>query len=545
MKIEKLTDVAVVLEPKDRMVAGLDLLSRTVQTTLGPAGQFVGLQMKLGQPTYTKDGVNVARHVWSEDPVENSAIQTVVGAAMEMNNLIGDGTTTTVILAVELARQLLQLTGRDYRETLAHLRRYFNVATDAVKERIVTIENKLGTLKAVATIACNGDEVLSTLVAEAVHAVGRDGVVAFQDSPSGEPYYEVTQGMIFDRGYASSHFLVQDDQAGKIDFGGQPDEACLVFVSADTLAEAEEVLPILQTVDHIGQPLLLIAPDIVGNALGMMIINRKQGRVHSCAIRAPGSGERRLRMLEDIALATGGRLFATNHGKDIREFTPNDVMEHLGKAGRVLISDKRTVLFDAGGEEEVVEAHIASLKQAAEDNPHERKRYQERIAQLAGGVGSVFVPGYNNAEKAAHRFLVEDGISACMAALRGGILPGGCCAFKVMLQAVRGIEPKGLNDVRAKEIFLKTVTRPVELLIANALEGGEPGHDTFDMMGRFLREKRPNWGVDISTMQFANLDKTKIWEPALVPLTALRIAFSCATTLGNTKAMIVQRGNKK
>ena len=544
MRTDELKDVAVVHEPMDQMVSGIDTLSRTVQATLGPAGQFVGLEMKIGPPTYTKDGVTVAQHVWSPDPVENSAIRTVVGAALEMNHHVGDGTTTAVILAVELAKQLLKLKGKDYQETLRHLKDYLNTATDAVKEHIQD-DVPGDVLLDVATVSCNGDREIAKIVSDAVMEVGKDGVVTFQDSPSGEPYYEISPGIVIDRGYATAHFTTKDDAQGKIDFGGKPDEACFVFVSADGFAEADEVLPLLETAQATGQPFLIIAPEVTGNALGMLIINRKKGVAHSCAVRAPASGEERLRILEDIAVATGGRVFATNQGKDIREFTQADVLEYSGKAGRVIVSDKRTIIIDAGAEDEDVDAHIEQLHELAAQNPFDKKKYEKRIAFISGGIGTVFVPGYNSAEKGARRFLVEDGIAACMAALRGGVVPGGCCSFKKMIQVVSEDKPEGVNQERARDIFLKVVKRPMELLISNAVEGGNPSDGTYAMMTQLISKKAFDQGLNVRTMTFGNLPKMGVWEPALVPLTALKIAFGCATTLGNTRAMIVQDKAKK
>lgn len=544
MKIEEIENIAVVLEPKDAMIRGLDLLSKTVQVTLGPAGQCVGLNMKISAPTYTKDGVTVARNVWSKDVIENAAIQTVIGAANEMNALVGDGTTTTVILTCDLAKNLLSLGGKDYPEVLHHLRNYFNIATEALKSKSRKIDNDLDTLKAIADIACNGDAKISELVAQATHAVGPDGIVTYQDSPSGDPSYEVSQGIVFDRGYVHA-FFVSDVHTGKVDLGGTVNEACLIFVSADGLADSEEVTPILEAAAITGQPVLVIAPDITLNALGTMLVNSRKGTVKCCAVRAPGSGEKRQAMLSDIAVATGGKLYSCDTGKRLRDCTADDIMEYIGKAGRAIISDHRTVIIDARGDEDEVKARVEQLKQFIEDNPLERAKFQERIAQLTGGIATVYVPGINKSEKNTGRFTVEDGISACMAALRGGILPGGGCPFRVMRNAVLPIKAKGLSDQHAKDIFLHMITKPVELLIANAVEAGVPAHKTYALMSKFLGKKGVSAGLNVRTMQFGDLDEMKIWEPALVSLTAMRLAFSCATTLGNTSAMIVQKDSSK
>jgi len=544
VKIEEKTDLALELEPREDFVRGLDTLTRAVQTTLGPAGQLVALQMKLGPPTYTKDGVTVADFVWSPHPVENSAIQTVIGAAKEMNARVGDGTTTAIILTVALAKQLLSLKGREYQEVIRHLRTYFNIASDAVKKNVRTIENDLKFLEAVAMISCNGDPVIAQVVADAVHSVGKDGVVTFQDSPTGDPYYEISTGMVFDRGYSTSAFLTSNDKQGKIDFGGTESQACLLFLSNDTLADAQDTYPILDAAHKMGQPVLIIAPDIVGNAAGMMIVNRQQGNAESCAVRAPGSGEQRINMMRDLAIATGGRVFSSDQGKSLKDMK-DEVIEYFGKAGRVIVSESRTVIVDAGGEADQIEDHITMLRKAVVENPLESEKYQARIAQLTGGVGSVFVPGYNSAERIASRYFVEDGISACFAALRGGIVPGGGCSFKAMHKAVSEAPVDGPMAERAKEIFLKMVKRPLELLISNAIEGGTPEDQTFGILTDVLRKKGFNSGIDIRTMEVCDVAKRMIWEPVLVPLTALRIAFSCATTLGNTKAIINQRKDKK
>lgn len=542
MKIEGIENTAVDLAPQEHIISGLKLLSKTVQVTLGPAGQLVALQMKLGQPTFTKDGVTVARYVWSKDTVENATIQTLVSAAGEMNTLVGDGTTTTIILAAELTTHLLQLKGKDYQDTLKYLRKYFNIGVDAVKRLSRQIDNDLDILKAVADIACNGDEQISKIVAEAVNAVGKDGVVTYQDSPSGEPYYEVGRGIIVDRGYISSHFLGKE---AKLVLGGAPGSACMIFISADTLTESEELLPVLGAAVSTGQPLLVVAPDITGNALGIMVVNAKKNTLQCCGIRAPGSGERRAALLQDIAVATGGRIYSSDTGMVLREMTSETILhEFLGKADQAVISDRRTVIVNPGGDEDLIKEYIARLRDEQAKNPLEQQKYQERIAQLTGGIGTVYVPGYNISERVAGRYFVEDGINACFAALRGGIIPGGGAAFRAMIHAVEAATPESINDERARDIFLATVKKPIELLIANALEGGIPGHRTYSSMVEFL-SLPDDEGIDLRTMKVVNFDQAKIWEPLLVPLTAMKLAYGCATTLGNAKAFITQKSPEK
>jgi len=319
-------------------------------------------------------------------------------------------------------------------------------------------------------------------------------------------------------------------------------KAVFVFICADSIAEADDIAPVLQAAYQVKQDLLIISPDISGAALGTMIVNKKNGTVRSCAIRAPKSGEWRVRTMEDIAIATGGKVFSSDSDSPLREMTPDRIISYFGSCSEVCVTGARTILTDGHGDEEAIAAHIEQLRSLVETDLPNKQRHQERLATITGKIGAVMVPGYNTAEKAARRFIVEDGIYACMSALRGGVIPGGGCGFKKMIEVIKATpEPTTLNGLHAKELLLGVLRRPMELLIANAVEGGIPGPETYRLLNLFLSEPSDSRGIDIRTLQMADLKEAGVWEPALVPLTAMRLAFSCATTIGNTKAMILQQ----
>jgi len=530
------------LNPAEQMILGIDALRKAVGVTLGPKGQNVLIDPEYGgNPTHTKDGVTVARGFCHDDDVADSAAKTIIMASLEMNSKVGDGTTSVVILAAELAKHILMLPAGRKRSVLDRLEGLYAESCRVIGSRSEEITSTKKSLLQVATLACNHREELADLVAETVAAVGVDGVATFQQSRSGYHDKDITTGFHFDRGFLSP-FFVEGIGADSWDFAD-----CFVLVFDGNLSDGRSVAPAINAAMAGKKNLLIIAADVVGEALATCVVNNSRGKVRIVAVKAPKFGARRTDVLQDIALVTDGRVYNEGAHGDIARVEPSKLVSEgiLGTASRVIVSAAKTVIVGGAGDEEEIAARMNKIR---DELPHcdemERMHTEERLARLAGGVGTIFVGGRNDAEIKSNMFLVEDGIHACFAALRQGVIPAGGVAYKWAIQVGREYEPTDVDGQTAKDIFLAVVQAPLEQLISNALESGTPKTATYQIIGEMLN-RGVNVGYNILTDKFADFKKTKLVEPTILSIEALRTSYGCGSVLGTTAAALTKPRDKK
>jgi len=528
-------------DPAAKMIEGIDALRKAVGVTLGPMGQNVLIDPEYGQnPTHTKDGVTVARGFSHTDEIADSAAKTIITASLEMNTKVGDGTTSVVILAVELAKRILALPAGQKRRVVDTLETLYADATRVIASRSQDIQATPKSLMQVAMLACNHREDLATLVAETVAEVGLDGIATFQQSRSGQHDTEVTTGFHFDRGYLSP-FFVQGLGVEKWDF-----EDCYILVYDGRMADARSVAPAINAAIGGKKNLLIIAADVEGEAVATCIVNNAKGQQRIVAVKAPKFGSRRTDVLQDIAMVTDAQVYNDSAHGDIARTEPGTLAgEFLGTAARVIVTGGKTVIVGGSGDEVEIAERMETIRQ---ELPHcdemERMHTEERLARLAGGVGTIFVGGRNDAEIKANMFLVEDGIHACFAALRKGVVPAGGIAYKWALQVGKDFEPSNIDEQTAKDIFLHVVQAPLEQLVSNALEAGTPKTETYRTISEMLGRGK-NVGFNILTGQFEDFRSKKIVEPTILSIEALKTSFGCGSILGTTAAALTKPRDAK
>lgn len=530
----------VVLNPTQRMINGLTRLRESVGVTLGPKGQNVLLQPEIGNSTHTKDGVTVALHFDDDDQVALMAARTVITAAREMASKVGDGTTSVIILATELSERLLLLPPNLRRGVINELNILYDAACARIEAKSIPIEATIESLLPVATLACNHQYDLAKLVAETVTAVGANGAVSFQQSPRGDGKHEanVTSGLHFDRGAVHAAFFTDPNAIGT-----WRQEDCAVFCYNGTLSEARELIPILDGAASSKKNTLIIASDIVGSALATAVSNhRASSYPHSVvAVKAPKMGQRRLDMLTDIAIITGGTVYDPGvHGDLANRDSGQEMHNWLGTAELVSVNAASTSISSSAGVASEIDRIVVELKELAlRVDQIERSHIEDRIAKLVGGVGTILVGGRNDAEVKASMFLVEDGISACFAALRKGVIPAGGLAYKWSLQLGRAYNPDSVVKVHAKEIFCAVMEAPLKRLISNAMESGSPGTVTYSLITDMLNED-DDVGYNVLTDEMEDFRMTFMVEPTILAVEALRTSLGCGSILGSTAAAIVK-----
>lgn len=528
------------LKPVDRLIEGLNKLRNSVGVTLGPKGQNVLIEPELaGHPTHTKDGVTVARSFDDEDPVRMAAARTIITASLEMNSKVGDGTTSVVILACELAKHILSLPTGQRRDVLKHVEMLYDGACKIIEDRSEPIEDTEESLLPVAQLACNHREDLAEMVAHVVASVGADGVATFRQSRDGHHKSEVTTGFHFDRGFLSPYFA---SAIGKDEWDF---EDCYVLVFDGVLSDARSLLTPVEVAFGGKKNIILIAQDVVGEALATAVVNNQRGRGRIVAVKAPKFGQRRVETLQDIALATGGKVYNETSAGQLAAFQDKSAMaDILGTAERVIVSNNKTVIVGGGGDEDAAAARADKIRaQLSQVDDMDKMHMEERLARLSGGVGTIHVGGRNDAETKSNMFLVEDGIHACFAALKKGVIPAGGVAYKWAVQLGEAAKPKNIIESVAQEIFVKVMEAPLKQLISNALESGSAGRKTYHVIGDIMRKKQ-DIGYDILTNKFVDFRKAGLVEPSILPIEALRTSLGCGSTLGAAAAVVSKRKEK-
>ena len=515
-------------DARDRMLRGVDILNNAVKVTLGPKGRNVILDKSYGAPRITKDGVTVAKEIELSDKFENMGAQLVRDVASKTNDLAGDGTTTATVLAASIMKEGLKLVAAGMNPM--DLKRGIDIAVAAVVKDIEKRAKKVASSEEIAqigTIAANGDKSIGDMIAKAMKKVGNEGVITVEEAKSLETELDVVEGMQFDRGYLSPYFITNAEKmVAEL-------EEPYILLHEKKLSSLQPMLPILEAVVQTGKPLLIVAEDIDGEALATLVVNKLRGGLKVAAVKAPGFGDRRKAMLEDIAILSGGTLIAEDLGIKLENVTP----QMLGKAKRVRIEKDNTTIIDGAGKKAEIEARIAQIKTQVEDttSDYDKEKLQERLAKLAGGVAVIRVGGSTEVEVKEKKDRVDDAMNATKAAVEEGIVPGGGVALLRAKAAIGKLEGENADVQAGISIVLRALEAPARQIVENA------GVEGSVVVGKILENKSQTYGYDAQTEQYVDMLSAGIVDPAKVVRVALQDAASVAGLMITTEAMVAER----
>ncbi len=519
-------------EARAKMLRGVQILADAVKVTLGPKGRNVVLEKSFGAPRITKDGVTVAKEIELADKFENMGAQMVREVASKTNDIAGDGTTTATILAAAIVREGVKAVAAGMNPM--DLKRGIDLAVDAVvadlkkRAKAVTTSDEVAQ---VGTISANGDTEIGRMLAEAMQKVGNEGVITVEEAKSLETELEVVEGMQFDRGYISPYFVTDADKMRCVL------EDPYILIHEKKLSNLQPLLPVLEQVVQSGKPLLIIAEDVEGEALATLVVNKLRGGLKVAAVKAPGFGERRKAMLEDIAILSGGQMVSEDLGIKLENVT----LDMLGRATRVIVEKEHTTIVGGKGDAEQIKARCNQIRAQIEEttSDYDREKLQERLAKLAGGVAVIRVGGATEVEVKERKDRVEDAMNATRAAVEEGIVPGGGVALLYATKALEGVNAANEDQKHGVDIVRKAIQAPVRQIAENA------GFDGAVVAGKLLESKDVNWGFDAQAGEYCNLVERGIIDPVKVVRTALQDAASVAGLLITTEAMVAEKPEKK
>jgi chaperonin GroEL len=525
-------EVKFAQDARERMLHGIDILANAVRVTLGPKGRNVVLEKSFGAPRITKDGVTVAKEIELEDKFENMGAQMVREVASKTSDSAGDGTTTATLLAHAIVREGAKSVAAG--SNPMDLKRGIDLAVGAVVNELKAKAKKVTSNEEIAqvgTISANGDSEIGRFIAEAMQKVGNDGVITVEEAKALDTELEVVEGMQFDRGYISPYFITDADKM-RVEL-----ENPYILINEKKLSNLQTILPLLEAVVQSGKPLLVIAEDVEGEALATLVVNKLRGGLKVAAVKAPGFGDRRKAMLQDIAVLTGGQVISEDLGIKLENVT----LDMLGHAKKVVITKDDTTIVDGAGKKADIEARVAQIKQQIEDttSDYDREKLQERLAKLSGGVAVIKVGGATEVEVKEKKDRVDDALNATRAAVEEGILPGGGVALirsqKVLDQVKTANEDQkvGVNIVR------RAVQAPARQIAENS------GEDGAVVVGKIVDKDDYAFGFNAATGEYGNLVKQGVIDPAKVVRTALQDAASVAGLLITTEAMVGEKPKKK
>ena len=523
-------DVKFSTDARDKMLHGVDILANAVRVTLGPKGRNVVLDKSYGAPRVTKDGVTVAKEIELEDKFENMGAQMLREVASKTSDIAGDGTTTATVLAQAIVKEGIKLVAAGMNPM--DLKRGIDLAVGEVVKDIARQAKKVKSSEEIAqvgTVAANGEKDIGQMIAKAMQKVGNEGVITVEEAKSLESELEVVEGMQFDRGYISPYFITNAEKmVAEL-------ESPYILIYEKKLSGLQALLPLLELVVQSGKPLLIIAEDVEGEALATLVVNKLRGGLKVAAVKAPGFGDRRKAMLQDIAVLTGGELISEDLGIKLENVT----VQMLGKAKRVTITKDDTTIVDGAGKKADIEARIAQIKQQIEDttSDYDKEKLQERLAKLAGGVAVIKVGGSSEIEVKERKDRVDDALNATRAAVEEGIVPGGGVA---LLWAAKSLKVKGDNEDQEAGISIirRALQAPIRQIAENA------GVEGSIVVGKVTDHKSPSFGFDAQTGEYGDLIGKGIIDPAKVVRVALQDASSVAGLLVTTEAMVAERPKK-
>jgi chaperonin GroEL len=513
------------------LLRGIEKLARAVKATLGPSGRNVILDKKFGSPTITKDGVTVAKEIELEDPYENMGAQLVREVASKTSDVAGDGTTTATILAESIYREGLRNVTAGANPT--SLQRGIMKAVDVIVEELKKLSKKVSDrteIAQVATVSANWDKTIGEIIADAMDKVGKDGTITVEEAKSIETTLEVVEGMQFDKGYLSPYFVTNAEAMEAVL------ESAYVLIYEKKISSLKDLLPLLEKVAKAGRPLLIIAEDVEGEALATLVVNKLRGTLQVCAVKAPGFGDRRKAMLEDIAVLTGGRLISEDLGIKLE----NIKLEDLGRAKRITIDKENTTIVEGEGKKADIQGRVAQIRRQIEEttSDYDREKLQERLAKLAGGVAVVNVGAATETEMKEKKARVEDALHATRAAVEEGIVPGGGVAFLRAQKALDNVKDLEGDEKIGVQIVRRAIEEPTRQLADNAGKEGA-------LVVEEVKKRKGNEGYDVSADEYTDLVKAGIVDPTKVTRTALQNAASIAGLLLTTEALVTEIPEKE
>src|SRR5438874_665695 len=513
------------------LLRGVNILAEAVKATLGPKGRNVVIDKKFGSPTITKDGVTVAKEIELKEPYENMGAQMLKEVASKTSDIAGDGTTTATVLAQAIFREGLKNVTAGANPI--GLKRGIEAAVEAVTDELKKLSKSTKDKKEiaqVATIASNNDKTIGSLIAEAMEKVGKDGVITVEESKSADTVLDVVEGMQFDRGYLSPYFATDPERMEVVL------EDALILIHEKKISVMKDMLPLLEQVARSGKPFLIIAEDVEGEALATLVVNKLRGTLHTCAVKAPGFGDRRKAMLEDIATLTGGKAITEDLGIKLE----NIKLEDLGRAKKVVVDKDNTTIVEGAGKANAIEGRIKQIRAQIEEttSDYDREKLQERLAKLAGGVAVIKVGAATETAMKEKKARVEDALNATRAAVEEGIVPGGGVALLRCAKAVDTLKLEGDEKVGAA-IVKRALEEPIRQIVENAgLEGSV-------VIEKVKSESTPTRGFDAETLEFVDMLQAGIIDPTKVERVALQNAASVASLLLTTEALITELPEEK
>ncbi len=511
------------VDARDRLKKGMDILANSVKVTLGPRGRNVILDKKFGSPTITNDGVTIAKEIELEDPWENMGAQMVKEVATKTQDVAGDGTTTATILAQAIITEGLKnvTAGANPMFIRRGIRKAVEAAVDHIKASSKQIK-KREDIASVATISANNDSEIGELIADSMEKVGKDGVITVEEAKGMETHMDVVEGMQFDRGYLSPYFVTDSERMEAVLDDAQ------ILIHDKKISAMKDLLPVLEKVAQLNKPLLIISEDIEGEALATLVVNKLRGTLQVVAVKAPGFGDRRKAMLEDIAVLTGGRVISEEAGFKLENATVSD----LGKAKRITIDKEKTTIVEGAGKVSAVKDRVGQLKKQIEDttSDYDREKLQERLAKLAGGVAVIRVGAATEIEMKEKKARVEDALAATRAAVEEGIVPGGGVT---LLHAAEAVIKLKLDDEEqvGVDIVAQALSEPARMIARNAGKEGS-------IIVERLKSEKPTIGYDASTGEFTDMLQRGIVDPTKVARSALQNAASIAALILTTEVTI-------
>lgn len=517
---------------REQMLEGIDILADAVKVTLGPKGRNVLIEQSFGSPKITKDGVTVAKSIELKDKIRNAGAQLLKSAATKAAEVAGDGTTTATVLARALAREGNKLVAAGYNPM--DLKRGMDLAVNAVVEEIKKSSKKINSQEEIAqvgTISSNGDKEIGEKIAKAMEEVGKEGVITVEEAKNFSFDVEVVKGMMFDRGYLSPYFVTNSEKmVAEL-------ENPFILLFEKKLSNLQPMLPVLEAVVQSQRPLLIIAEDVEGEALATLVVNRLRGGLKVAAVKAPGFGDRRKAMMEDIAILTKGELITEDLGMKLE----NVSIKSLGTAKRVTISKENTVIVDGNGDKKNIEDRVLQIKsQIAETtSDYDKEKLQERLAKLSGGVAVLKVGGATEVEVKERKDRVEDALAATRAAVEEGVVAGGGVTLLHASQTLRNLKVDNKDQQAGIEIVMEALKDPLKQIVENAGENGGV------VVGKLLEHKDKNYGFNAQDMQYVDMIKAGIIDPAKVVRTALQDAASVASLIITTETLIVDEPSDK
>ncbi|WP_407159795.1 chaperonin GroEL [Bradyrhizobium sp. STM 3557] len=524
-------DVKFSTEARDRMLRGVDILANAVKVTLGPKGRNVVIEKSFGAPRITKDGVAVAKEIELEDKFENMGAQMVREVASKTADLAGDGTTTATVLAQAIVKEGAKSVAAGMNPM--DLKRGIDLAVEAIVADLKSHAKKItknDEIAQVGTISANGDDEIGRFLAEAMQKVGNEGVITVEEAKSLNTELEVVEGMQFDRGYISPYFVTNSEKM-RVEL-----EDPYVLIHEKKLSGLQTMLPLLEAVVQSGKPLLIVAEDVEGEALATLVVNKLRGGLKIAAVKAPGFGDRRKAMLEDIAILTGGTTISEDLGIKLENVT----LSMLGRAKKIVIDKENTTIVNGAGAKKDIEARATQIKAQIEEttSDYDREKLQERLAKLAGGVAVIRVGGATEVEVKERKDRVDDALHATRAAVEEGILPGGGVPLLRASKVLDRIKTANADQKAGVEIVRRAIQVPVRQIVQNA------GADGSLVVGKLLEKDTYNWGFNAATGAYEDLVQAGVIDPAKVVRAALQDAASVASLLITTEALVAEKPKK-